>query len=333
MKLHKREIVFYTILSFAVIVTVVLFWVSCGIKEANENQMFSSKEDKEYKYHYMLIRTGFADEKSGNLYEGAKESGEELDILVEDACELGNLEDTPEEMLKTAIAAKVDGIILEAEESSELEALIDEASEQGIPVVTVGHDMPDSKRKCFVGIDVKQTGEMFASRILRQYYGEKLDVAVLTDRGKDISADSVYHHIEQELAGENAQVRPIEISGENAFSTDEEIRRLFLDKEELPDVLVCLNEEDTIGVCKAAVDYNMVGKLKIIGYSAREEVVTAIEKNIVDSSIMVNMSEMGEKAVRALYKNRDRKSTKTQITVVPQVIEYMNIRQYRKETE
>lgn len=333
MKLHKREIAFYTIISFAVIVTVVLFWATWGIRKANENQAFSLKEERQYKYHYMLIRTGFEDEKSGNLYAGAKKAGEELDILVEDASELGSMKETTEEMMKTAIAAKVDGIILETEASSELAVLIDEASEQGIPVVTVGHDMPDSKRKCFVGIDVKQTGEMFASRILQQYYGEKLDVAVLTDRGKDISADSVYYHIEQELAGENAQVRPIEISGEDAFSADEEIRRLFLNKEELPDVLVCLNEEDTIGACKAAVDYNMVGKVEIIGYSAREEVVTAIEKNIVDSSIIVNMSEMGDEAVRALYKNRDRKSTKTQITVVPQVIEYENIEQYRKETE
>lgn len=333
MKLHKRDIAFYTILGFAVIVTAVVLFAAWGIGKGNENQVLSKKEERQYKYHYMLIRTGFADEKSGNLYTGAKKAGEDLDILVEDAREMGSREETTAEMMKTAIAAKVDGIILEAEDTPEITALIDEASEQDIPVVTVGRDVPESKRKCFVGIDEKQTGEMFASRILRQYYGVKLDVAVLTDSGKSISQDSVYYHIEQKLCGEEADVRSIEMKGGNAFSADEEIRKLFMSGDEIPDVLVCLNEEDTISVCKAVVDYNMVGKIKIIGYSAREEVVTAIEKIIVDSSVMVNMDEMGDKAVRALYKNRNRKSTKTHITVAPQVIEYINLRQYRKETE
>lgn len=331
MKLHKREIAFYAMLIFAALVTAVLALTVIGLKRVNQAQMMTEVKGKNYKYHYMLIQTGFGDERSGNLYTGAKKAGEKLGILVEDARESGSQDETTEEMMKTAIAAKVDGIILESEYSMKMQELIDQASEQNIPVAVVGRDFIDSKRKYFVGIDVKQTGEMFGHRVQEMYEGKHLNVAVLTENAKAASQGSVYYHIERAISNSDIDVRPVDVSGENAFSADEKIRALLHNPNEVPDVVVCLNEVETICAYKAAVDYNMVGKIKIIGYSAQEEVISALEKEIIDSTIMIDVAEMGEKAVCKLYDNRDKKNIIIRETVEPRVLDKENISQYRKE--
>lgn len=330
MKLRKREVAFYAILVFSVLVIAVLAFAAWNIGKTNQEQIIAEEKGKNYKYHYMLIQTGFADEISGDLYAGAKEAGEDLDILVEDARETGSKDQTSEEMMKTAIAAKVDGIILESEDSSEIQKLINQASEQNIPVATVGRDSVGSKRKCFIGMDIKQTGKMFGHRIQKLYRGTSLDVVVLAEPDKASSSNSVYSYLKQEINNKDIHVRPVEVSGEYAFSADENIRKLFLEEEQVPDVVVCLNEVDTICAYKAAVDYNMVGKIQIIGYSAQEEVLSAIKKEIINSSIVVDLKEMGRKAVYTLYKNRDKKQGNAHALVAPQVVEKGNVSQYRK---
>lgn len=331
MKLRKREIVFYAIMIFAAVLTAVLLFTAWGIKNANEKQMLSVEKGKKYKYHYMLIQNRFADERSENLYTGAKEAGEKLDILVEDAGKFSSKEETAAEMMNTAIAAKVDGIILESEGVPELQEMIDMASEHNIPVAVVGKDMIHSKRKCFVGVDVKQAGAMYAHRIQENYEGKPLKAAVFTDCNKADSPESVYYYIDQETANKNIKVYPVDINGGNAFGTYEKIRALFLNADEVPDVVVCLNEIDTICAYKAAIDYNMVGKIKIIAYSAQEEVMAAIEKGIIDSSIMIDLNEMGKKAVESLYEVHDKRNTVICETVEPRVLDKTNIDQYRKE--
>lgn len=331
MRLHRRESAFYAILTFAVIVTAVFFVASWDMKKVDKNQIFAEKEYEKYKYHYVLIQPETTDEVFQNLYLGAKKAGEKRNILVEDAGSLGTRDKTVEEMLETAIAAKVDGIILKADHSPGIQELINEASEKNIPVATVEKDLRESKRRCFIGADIKQLSGMFAHRIQEQYHGKTLDVAVLTEPDKEPVSESLYELIKKEVGKRDVSVRPVEISREYAFSADEKIRSLFLDRKAVPDVLVCLNEIDTVCACKAVVDYNMVGKVKIIGFSASEEILSAIEKEILDSSLVIDAAEMGEKAVSTLFEKRNEKSGNSYILTSPKVIDKENINWYRKE--
>lgn len=331
MKLKRREIAFYTIWVFVIVVTAALLFAVWGIKRANENQMMPEEKVKKYKYHYMLIQKKFGDERSKSLYAGAKKAGEERDIFVENTEESARAGDTIQEMLKTAIDANVDGIIVEADDSTTVAELINQASEKNIPVATVGKDSGDSKRKCFVGIDVKQAGILYAERILEQYGNKPMNVTVLTDGKSADTRESVYREIEKNIKQSDIRVDKVDIQAENEFTSDEKIREIFLTQGEKTDVLVCLSELDTICAYKAAVDYNMVGKIKIIGYSAVEEVQEAIRKGIVDSSITFQANEIGEKAVQTLFALRNKKTVESYVNVTVQMIEKDNLQMYRKE--
>ncbi|MCD8023318.1 MAG: substrate-binding domain-containing protein [Lachnospiraceae bacterium] len=98
------------------------------------------------------------------------------------------------EEIRNAVLAGVDGIITSgAENSPELAAAIAEAVEQGIPVVLVDSDLPDSGRLCYIGIDNYAAGWMAGSDMAEATGGVASIAAIV------VSQDSVNQR--ERLAG------------------------------------------------------------------------------------------------------------------------------------
>ena len=74
----------------------------------------------------------------------------------------------------------------------------------------------------------------------------------------------------------------------------------MLDEENLPDILICLNAVDTRCAYQAAVDYNKVGIVEILGYYDSEAILTAVDKRIIYSTISVDGVQMGIQCIEAL---------------------------------
>ena len=69
----------------------------------------------------------------------------------------------------------------------------------------------------------------------------------------------------------------VAVDNTNSFSVEESIRDIFLE-ENIPDVIVCLNELSTVCTYQAVVDFNKVGEVSILGYYASDAIVSAIER-------------------------------------------------------
>ncbi|MFD0710425.1 substrate-binding domain-containing protein [Paenibacillus sp. GCM10027626] len=70
-----------------------------------------------------------------------------------------------------SIAAKVDGIIVQGEDTPEFVQMVSKASQKGIPVITVVTDAPDSLRKTYVGADHFREGVTLGERIATDLKG------------------------------------------------------------------------------------------------------------------------------------------------------------------
>ena len=90
------------------------------------------------------------------------------------------------------------------------------------------------------------------------------------------------------------------IDNSRSFQTEESIRDIFLSQEELPDILVCLSAVHTRCAYQAAVDYNKVGTVQILGYYDSEAILDAVSKNILYSTITLDTVQMGRSCVQAL---------------------------------
>lgn len=268
-----------------------------------------------YDRHYVMITGSEDSELWDKVYESALEEGKIRGVYVE---RFGNnlaVNYDRNQLLKIAIEAAVDGIIVTGDEEEETVELINEAVDGGIPVVTVLRDSTGSRRQCFVGSNSYNIGQEYGHQILKilaedsveeQAEDEIQKVLVLVDESRtDTSQNLILLGIRETLErklGENhpVVVETAPVDNRRSFSSEESIRDIFLDTEEMPDILVCLNAVYTRCAYQAAVDYNKVGTMRILGYYDSDVILDAVAKDIIDSTITLDTVQMGQLCVEAL---------------------------------
>ncbi len=269
-----------------------------------------------YDRHYVMI-TGREDgDFWDRVYESALAEGKRRGVYVERFGEDLAVEYDRNELLKLAMLASVDGIIVPGDEEEETVALLQEAVEQGIPVVNVLEDSMGSSRQCFVGNNSYNLGQDYGRQILELLAKQEKEgdhvtsenpakVMVLVDENRtDTSQNLVLLGIREMLENEGegipvtVEARPVDNS--RSFSSEESIRDIFLNSEMLPDILVCLSAVHTRCAYQAAVDYNQVGTVQMLGYYDSEAILEAVSKNILYSTISLDTEQMGRLCVQAL---------------------------------
>lgn len=295
------------------------------------------QEGRQYDRYYAMIVGDSGELFWENVYQGAREEGKNAGAYVE---EFGSgLFDayTREELMKIAIASEVDGIILEAEENDEMTGLIDEAVEKGIPVVTVLSDNMNSKRQSFVGIGSYNLGREYGKRIVKLANYDKHRIMILANTSmgtyaQNLILSSIQDTIQQEKTpGQRLEVTIKTLENYGDFSTEESIRNIFMGAEEMPEILVCLDEVSTLCAYQAVVDYNMVGKLAIIGYYDSDSILQAIERNVVNATVSVDARQMGRYCVEALREYEETGYVSEYFEADTFLITISNVKEYMRE--
>ncbi len=278
----------------------------------------SRSEEREfeiYDRHYVMI-TGREDSDFWDrVYESAQEEGKERGVYVERFGEDLSVKYSRNELLRLAMQASVDGIIVPGDEEEETIALLQEVVEQGIPVVNVLQDSTGSIRQCFVGNNSYNLGQDYGRQILEllaekeddnPQEGEPADVLVLVDETRmDTSQNLILLGIRETLEQAEtevgkAAVETSPVDNSRSFSSEESIRDIFLNSERLPDILVCLSAVHTRCAYQAAVDYNKVGTVQLLGYYDSDAILDAVAKKILYSTIAPDTEQMGRLCVQAL---------------------------------
>ncbi len=276
------------------------------IRESGE--LVDSLEYNKYDRYYVLI----ADDRKNvfwqSVYEGALKEAKGTGAYVEMFGENLSEEYSKEDLMKIAIHSRVDGIIVEAEESAVMEEQLRQAHEAGIPVVTALYDNPEGLRQSYVGVNSYNLGIKYGDQVCemikRKPEGQYSVLVLLdkekTDSNQNILIGAIRERIQTQGIEHRITVETAQIENDSMFAAEESIRDIFMKAETLPDVMVCLNERNTTCVYQTVVDYNKVGQVEIIGYYASETILSAIEKEIIYSTISIDTQQMGEYCVEAL---------------------------------
>ncbi|MBQ8527085.1 MAG: substrate-binding domain-containing protein [Lachnospiraceae bacterium] len=276
------------------------------IREAVE--LVDAMEYKNYDRYYVLITDDRKNIFWQSVYEGAFEEAEESGVYVEMFGENLGEEYSKEDLMKIAIHSKVDGIIVEGDESAVMEEQLRRADEAGIPVVTALYDNPEGLRQSYVGVSSYNLGIEYGDQIcemIKRKPEGRYTVLVLLDKEKsDSNQNTLISAIRERIKTQGMEhritVETAQVENNSTFAAEESIRDIFMQREVLPDVMVCLNERNTTCVYQTVVDYNKVGQIEIIGYYASETILSAIEKEIIYSTISINTEQMGKYCVEAL---------------------------------
>lgn len=310
------------------------------------NSIEAQEEYINYNRYYAMITSDDRADFWQSVYNGAREEGMMESAYVEFfAGDLGTRY-SMEERMEIAIAANVDGIIVEGEDIDSLRSEIIKAGESGIPVVVINQDVAESGRISFVGIGRYDLGQTYgrqtcelAEKILQERdeendegnAGKKLQILVLISQEADSNGQNLLMSgIREEIAANEALENKIEldtyiIDDSGAFTAEESIRDIFMGQDEVPDILVCLTEIYTTCAYQAVIDYNRVGITNIIGYYDSETIRAGVDKEVIYCTISMDTEQMGRYCVYALSEYLDIEHVSEYFTVDTYVVNKENV--------
>lgn len=276
------------------------------IQESSE--LVDSLEYNTYDKYYVLITDDRKNIFWQSVYEGALAEATKSGAYVEMFGESLSEDYDKEDLMKIAINSKVDGIIVEADESAVMEEQLRQAHEAGIPVVTALYDNPEGLRQSYVGVSSYnlgvEYGQQICNMIKRKPEGNYSVLVLLdkekTDNSQNILISAIRQQVQTQGMEQRVSVETTQVENDSVFAAEEAIRDIFMQVETLPDVIVCLNERNTTCVYQTVVDHNKVGQVEIIGYYASDTILSAIEKEIIYSTIAIDTTQMGKYCVEAL---------------------------------
>jgi len=302
----------------------------------------------DFKHHYVMI-TEDDSQLWNSVYDGACIEGSATNTYVERVGQSLDEKYSVYDLLDRAIYENVDGILIEPDGSEEVDLKISEAVSQGIPVVTLMQDSNSTMRNSYVGISYYSLGQQYADQIAKAInlrnaesnngydtsVTKNYKIMIIMD--EDIIGSSrniVYSAISESLKQRedikgNIDVGAKVIKSSSLFEAEEAIRNIFMNTDNLPDVMVALDE--TTGACiyQALVDYNLVGDVEVIASFEDDTVLSGIEKNVIFSTVAVDAQSMGELAVRALNEYLDTGFSSDYYSVDSFIINRNNIDEYR----
>ncbi|HIT90401.1 MAG TPA: substrate-binding domain-containing protein [Candidatus Merdenecus merdavium] len=289
----------------------------------------------DYAYHYAFITENYDDPLWESIYAGAKKQGKEYNAYVENFAANVTLAYSMNEMLEMAIVAKVDGIIVEGDDSIETSSLINTAVEQGIHVVTVLNDCVLSTRCSFIGINNYKLGKEYANQIINYSKDAPTKVVVLLNASNATNEEIMWSGLENTISENYSKIElhKLDVKSEIMFTSEEIIRNLIKNKKEQPDIIVCLSLTDTISAYQSVVDFNKVGKIEILGSYQSQPVLEAIDKNIIAASMAIDTDQMGRSAVDSLFEFQTYGRVSDYVSVDFSLIHKDNVKQFMKHTD
>jgi len=197
-----------------------------------------------------------------------------------------------------AIAKKPDGLVVVGFEPS-LNAIVDKAIDQGIPVVTVDADLPGSKRLAFVGTGNYGAGVVGGNK-LADLIGGSGKVAIMTKPGQS--------NLEERIAGYQAALADypgIEVVQIADTQSDPVIAAQAASAliQKYPDLagLACVEGAGGSGAATAVREAGKAGQIKIVAMDRGNEVLEAIEEGIISASVAQQTALMPYYAVQIMH--------------------------------
>ena len=196
------------------------------------------------------------------------------------------------------------GICLSAARPEIFRAEVDKAVAQGIPVICVDADVPDSKRVLYVGTDNFKAGRETLKR-MAALVSDKGSIAVITIPGQRNLDDRVAGVADALKNFPAIKLTKILDDKGDAGSAFDQVSELIQKKEKI-DGIICLEATGGSGAAGALHRFNMEGKLPIVAFDNDPETLEWIDRGAITATITQKpyvMSYYGLKFLDDLHHN------------------------------
>lgn len=305
MKKHVIYIAIITLVFIFVIAAVLSVKYMAEISKELSETDIENMSDKMPKYHFMIIANELNFSSGQAFIDGVNLACEDYNAVVEiNEFKRENLD----QQIKTvaiAVASKVDGIIVQATDQDLFVEQINQAMDQGIPVITIFEDAAKSKRLSYIGVNSYELGTLAAELASKSISGSG-EMAIIFDGLENKQFDTAKSLIEAGVReglvkNPDLSLKKIDISTTGILGAGD-IAKEIITQEHGVNVIFCTSPNTTKGVAQAIVDLNMVGKIKIIGYGDDQEILKHIQIGVIDVSLLSDNKSIGYQCVESAIK-------------------------------
>jgi ribose/xylose/arabinose/galactoside ABC-type transport system permease subunit/ABC-type sugar transport system substrate-binding protein len=196
------------------------------------------------------------------------------------------------------LARKPAGIII-APASDALRPIMNRAVEEGVPVVCIDTDDPQSKRYTYIGTDNYNAG-LQTGELLGQAIGGRGEVALLMIPGQS-NLEGRARGCKDALV-KYPGIKIVKIANDQALSSEaEKVARSILQAYPNLAAFGCVDAAGGEGCAVAVQEVGKVGKVKIIAMDRNETTLDYIEQGIIEASIAQRTYTMAYMALQLLY--------------------------------
>jgi len=285
-------------INIALVIAIIMTFGLAAYIDSKSRPLIADKP----KYHFYMIAPSMADPFWQEVKKGADEAAKAYGVAYEFKAPNFTDPTVEEKYLNIAIASKVDGIVAYVTYNDDMNDVIDDATEAGIPVVTMENDVPSSSRKTFVGVSNFMLGEEAAKLVNEATRGAGSVAIIINSSQHDIANQNIT--ISGFKSAIDKQYSGLNISGiytsELGILSAEDIVGKIINSQPKVSAIYVTDSSDTLGVAQAIVDYNKVGEIKIVGYGDSDEILDYIDKGVIYGVVMTDPYKMGYNSIKSL---------------------------------
>ena len=243
---------------------------------------------------YILIAASTKVQYWQNVFAGLQHAGTEMGVKALMDGPDGHDPQSEEAAFKRAMALKPSGILVSVADAAMLTPDINAAIGQGIPVITIDSDAPDSQRLLFIGTNNYSAG-VTGGKLAAKLLGGKGNVVFfrLPNQPNQLSRLAGYQAA-FEASPQIKVTQTIDLKDEpdrSSFAFDT-VKRL-LDSKEKVDAFVCLESRACGGVADAVGRANLSGKVFVIGMDTDPETLDWMGKGVISATVAQKPFTMG----------------------------------------
>ncbi len=180
-----------------------------------------------------------------------------------------------------------------------LNPVVNKAVEQGIPVVTVDADLPDSKRVAFVGTGNYMAGFRGGERLVKAI-GGRGKVAIMTKAGQSNLEERVRGYKDAIAKAPGVElVQVVDTQSDAVIAA--QVAAAVLRRHSDVAGLGCVEASGGVGAATAVKEARLAGKVKIVAMDRGNDVLEQIGTGVVDATVVQRTALMPFYAVQILY--------------------------------
>jgi ribose transport system substrate-binding protein len=258
------------------------------------------QQDERYIFVASNVKLPYWEEAEAGLRDASKALGVKAELMGPETF----APDQELDAFQKAVAQKPAGILISAARPEIFKAAIDSAVLQGIPVICVDADAPDSRRVMFVGTDNLRAGMESGKRMADILKGQGR-VVIVSIPGQ--------LNLEERVKGVNEAlkkypgikiVQTLDDKGDPRSANDQ-ISSLLGGKEKI-DGIICLEASGGSGAAEALHRLDQTGKVAIVAFDKDPETLEFIQNGAINATIAQKpyvMTYYGLKFVDDLHHN------------------------------